>query len=351
MLTNWKDQLSRPRIPREHLLMDGHCGRSGFTLIELLVSIAIIALLISILAPALGSARKSGQAVKCMANLHHVGQAMAGYLMDSGGVYPVAYAYPYDSAGNYDLMSQETVNDHPNGYVHWSHFLYSNGQAPKEAFMCPSMKNGGSPRTNPGSSDWEIGQVDQNGAGGPNPLEDKQSPRLAYGGNAGIFPRNKFTTTMSNGQRINRFVNEKEINSGRTILVAEFNDNWKVLGVEEGGGVLSKSHRSINPFWSATSGSDEYATDPQFSAFTYRPDANYGLRKQSDAAVGWIDQPGVSEINAVGRHHPGGDKWGGTANFLYADGHAERRTVLSTLKGAEWGNRYHAITGDNRVAN
>ena len=59
--------------------------RSAFTLIELLVVISIIALLIAILLPALGSARATARGIKCGANLHQIGIAMAAYSADQKG--------------------------------------------------------------------------------------------------------------------------------------------------------------------------------------------------------------------------------------------------------------------------
>lgn len=57
--------------------------RHAFTLIELLVVIAVIALIVAILLPALGGARRSGRSVACAANLHGIGQGLVLYNNDN----------------------------------------------------------------------------------------------------------------------------------------------------------------------------------------------------------------------------------------------------------------------------
>lgn len=63
-------------------------SRYGFTLIELLVVISIIALLVGILLPALGAARKSALTVKCASNMRQLGLGFAGYTTDNRGMFP-----------------------------------------------------------------------------------------------------------------------------------------------------------------------------------------------------------------------------------------------------------------------
>ncbi len=330
-------------------------GRA-FTLIELLIVIAIISLLLSILLPALQSARRMGQTTKCAANLHHVGQAMSGYLAENGGVYPPAYIYPYNSGVDYDLTRQEEQGstDPANGYLHWSWYLYGTGQTGDGAFACPTMPNGGAPRTNPGRNftDWEREQIDQNGTTTPNDFQDRQAPRIAYAGNAAIFPRNKFTSTMSGGQRINRCVNEKEFASSTTILLAEMSKNWKTTALSDGSGWKSKSHRPLNPFSHIGSGTDEYGSPEATPGFTYGQGPYYGLvpGSEHENVTNIVDGGNTVETNAVGRHHPGGDSYtGGTANFLYADTHVEKKSVLKTIEQREWGFKFYSVTGDTRV--
>ena len=102
----------------------------AFTLIELLVVISIIALLISILLPALHGAREASRKIKCMNNQKQIGLGFSMYLSTFNEYIPCKY---YGS-GNDNYWMQNLVNREITGD-------YGLDEDGNRLWRCPSDNN------------------------------------------------------------------------------------------------------------------------------------------------------------------------------------------------------------------
>lgn len=320
--------------------------RLGFTLVELLVVIGIIAILIAILLPALGRAREQSNKLKCAANLRAVGQGFANFLANNKGVYPAAYRY---NGNNGDVVSNLAAEpaDATNGYTHWSYYIFGDGKAPKESFLCPSLPEGGLPPTNPADGDAMSGQDRV----APPGVADKQVRRCAYTVNEAILGRNKYDGAV--GRRYNLVKASRIKKSTETILATEFPNDWRLIIDEQdefgSSPNIVKSHRPVHGFRGSSSGElNLFKVSVSFNSNL----ADFEKVRASEVRYPQRSGPSNTRLDWVGRNHgrEGRDrKASPQTNFLYVDGHVETRTVEQTLEPVfQWGEQIYSLN-DARV--
>ncbi len=121
--------------------------RKAFTLVELLVVITIIGILISLLIPAVQSARESARRVQCGNNLKQIGLAMLAFESVRGKL-PAGSGYVFDTTGKAPTWAVSVLPqlDQGNLYDQWanSHLPLSDSantalvSTTLSVFICPS---------------------------------------------------------------------------------------------------------------------------------------------------------------------------------------------------------------------
>jgi prepilin-type N-terminal cleavage/methylation domain-containing protein len=163
-------------------------GRSGFTLVELLVVIAIIAILVTLLLPAVNAAREAARRTQCANNLKQLGLALHAFASANADVFPpgspdnqrhglFTYILPFlEEQALFDTLDLEgTLHHHPNEGRNPARYQLIS------AYICPSYPSPWIIRDENAAEFQRGALTSYQGVGGALVSEDQKTTPSVYG--------------------------------------------------------------------------------------------------------------------------------------------------------------------------